>query len=144
METALIAKIELQVNAPVSTVWDGLTNPDKIKKYLFGTEAVSDWKKGSTLIFRGEWEGKQYEDRGTIKEIIPNKILHYTYWSSMSGSEDKPENYANIIYEVEPSGSGTKLTITQDNIPNEERKEKAENDWNFVLKTMKDLMEKGE
>lgn len=141
METARIAKKTILINASSSEVWEALTSPDLIKKYLFGTETTSDWKVGSPIIFRGEWEGKFYEDKGTIKEIIPNKLLKYTYWSSMSGKEDKPENYANVIYELESEGNQTLLTIIQDNIATEQSREHSENNWGMVLNSIKKLLE---
>ena len=35
--------------------------------------ALTDWEEGSSLVFRGEWEGKAYEDKGTILEAIPGE-----------------------------------------------------------------------
>ncbi|HYG39678.1 MAG TPA: SRPBCC family protein [Cytophagales bacterium] len=141
METALIAKKSILINASSSEVWLALISPELIKKYLFGTETTSDWKVGSPITFRGEWEGKFYEDKGTIKKIIPNKLLKYTFWSSMSGKEDKPENYANVIYELESEGNQTLLTITQDNIATEQSREHSESNWGMVLNSIKKLLE---
>ena len=91
----------VSIQAPLAKVWHALTDPEQIKKYLFGTETVTDWKAGSPITFSGEWEGKAYQDKGTILEIEKEKILKYSYWSSFSGTEDKPENYANVTYRVE-------------------------------------------
>ena len=142
METALIVKVDKYISAPVSEVWRALTDPKLIKEYFFGTEAVSDWKKGSTLVFKGEWEGKSYEDKGTILEIIPNQLLKYNYWSNLSGSEDKPENYANITYQLAPEGNGTRLIIIQDNIENEEKREHSEKNWLYIMDSMEKLIVK--
>jgi uncharacterized protein YndB with AHSA1/START domain len=140
METALIVKVDKFVNAPVSEVWRALTDPKLIKEYFFGTEAVSDWKKGSSLVFRGEWEGKSYEDKGTILEVIPNQLLKYNYWSNLSGLEDKPENYANITYQLTPEGNGTRLVIIQDNVENEEKREHSEKNWLYIMDSMEKLI----
>ncbi len=35
-----------------------MTNPEKIKIYLFGTETGTDWKIGSSIIFKGEYDGQ--------------------------------------------------------------------------------------
>lgn len=142
MNNSLTAKQTIKINATPSKVWDALTNPSLIKQYLFGTETVSDWKKGSRITYKGVWQGKEYVDGGTILEIIPNKIFKSTYWSSMSGTEDKPENYATVTYELAEEGNSTILTITQDNIKTKESKEHSEGNWGMVLKTMKDLLEK--
>jgi hypothetical protein len=47
-------------------VWDALVNPKKIKHILFGTTLFSDWKVGSRITYKGVWQGKEYEDGGTI------------------------------------------------------------------------------
>ena len=52
MENKLVAKACVEINAPVTKVWDALTNTKLIKKYMFGTEAVSDWKEGSKIVWK--------------------------------------------------------------------------------------------
>jgi len=44
-----VAKKSLIINAPIAKVWDALVNPELIKHYLFGTEAISDWEVGSPI-----------------------------------------------------------------------------------------------
>src|SRR4051812_14964297 len=100
MANKLAFKKSIPIHAPVSRVWDALTDPAKIKQYLFGTEAKTDWKKGSNIIYSGVWDGKPYEDKGKIIDIVPERKLHTTYFSANSGKDDKPENYNNVIYEV--------------------------------------------
>lgn len=129
------------INAPASKVWEALTNPTMVKQYLFGTEVKSDWKKGSPITYTGEWEGKKYEDKGTILEVEPEKYLLSTYWSSMSGTEDKPENYQKVGYRLTPEGEGTKLTITQENAKSQEAADHSKKNWEMVLGSLKKLLE---
>lgn len=138
----LIAHKSIKVSAPASEVWDALTNPELIKKYFFGTEAISDWKEGSQLLFTGEWNGTKYEDKGTILKSLPNRQFRYNYWSSMSGTEDIPENYATITYELQEQANETLLTISQDGIADEARKKETESNWEQILKSLKELVEK--
>jgi|ERR1051325_1137521 uncharacterized protein YndB with AHSA1/START domain len=142
MKSNVIGKASIKINAPASKVWEALTTPELIKKYFFNTNAISDWKEGSPLIFKGEWEGKTYEDKGTILKVEPNKLFQYNYWSSMSGIEDKPENYVTITYELQEENDRTILTITQENIPDEKMKEHSEQNWRTVLDNLKKLLEK--
>ena len=142
MEQKLVSKSSTIINAPVSKVWEALTNPSLIKQYLFGTNTITDWKKGSPITYEGEWEGKAYKDKGKIVDIIPEKLLHTTYWSSMSGKEDRPENYNNVLYEVEEQNGGTLVTISQDNIKDEKELEHMNQNWGIVLDSMKKLLEK--
>jgi uncharacterized protein YndB with AHSA1/START domain len=142
MSANLIAKASTSISAPASRVWDALTNPEIIRQYLFGTQAVSDWKEGSPLAFKGEWEGKTYLDKGIILKSEPEKIFQYTYLSSFSNLPDRPENYANVTYELHQDDGETILTVKQENIANEEARKHSEKNWELVLKTLKDLLEK--
>jgi uncharacterized protein YndB with AHSA1/START domain len=141
-DTVIIGRVSITINVPVSKVWEALTKPEIIKQYFYGTDTVTDWKAGSPIIFKGEWQGKKYQDKGTILNFEPNTQIKYSYWSSMSGTEDKPENYANVTYDVSENGDGTMVTITQDNIPNEKSKEHSEQNWGKVLADLKTLLEK--
>ena len=142
MSKLFIAKISVEIKADKTTVWKALTTPELIKQYFFGTDAVSDWNVGSPIYFRGEWEGKKYEDKGTILEIQWEKMFKYNYWSSMSGTAEIPENYANITYELSPKENFTVLTILQDGIDTEERKTHSEQNWGFILDGLKKMLEK--
>ncbi len=51
MKNTFIAKSTITIHAPVSKVWEALINPDLIKQYLFGTQAISDWKVGTSPNF---------------------------------------------------------------------------------------------
>ena len=140
--TDLILKIQIPIDAPKQKVWDALTNPIQIKKYMFGTEASSDWKVGSPTTFRGEWEGKSYEDKGTILEMEKEKILKYNYWSNFSGDKDEPSNYSNITYLLGWQDGKTEFTVMQDNFKTEEARAQSEKNWSMMMGTIKDLLEK--
>ncbi|MBA3647099.1 MAG: SRPBCC domain-containing protein [Chitinophagales bacterium] len=142
MVTNLIAKTSRTINASTNKVWQALTDPALIKQYLFGTDTTSDWKKGSSITYSGIWKDKPYTDKGRIVDIVPEKLLHTTYLSGMSGKEDKPENYANVIYEIESKNEGTFITISQDNIDNEDQLKHMQENWTMVLDGMKKLLEK--
>lgn len=142
MKNNITGKVSVSINADASEVWNALTNPEIIKQYFFGTNAVSDWKEGSPVVFRGEYQGKSYEDHGTVLNVERNKLLRYSYWSSMSGIEDKPENYVPVTYALSEGNNKTTLTVTQENIPNEKMKTHSEKNWKMVLTNLKKLLEK--
>lgn len=142
MSQNIIAKATTTIHAPASKVWEALTKPELIKQYLFGTEAVSDWKTGSTIEFKGLWEDKPYVDKGIILQSLPEKLFQYTYYSPFSGLEDAPENYTNVSYELDESEEGTTtLTIRQENIQDERMQKQSEENWSMVLDNLKDLLE---
>lgn len=105
MNKGLIAKVSIVIHAPADKVWDALTKPELIKQYLFGTEVTTDWQPGSPVIYRGVWKGKPYEDKGKILQVDPEKLLVSTFWSSLSGVPDTPENYKTITYKLSDEGN---------------------------------------
>ena len=141
MANKLLAKSEIKIQAQVSKVWQALTDPPLIKQYLFGTDTVSDWKQGSASTWSGVYEGKSYQDKGTIIDIVPEKLLHTTHYSPLTGKDDKPENYHHVIYELAPEDDGTRVRITQDNVGSEKELEHMSKNWSVVLEGMKKLLE---
>jgi uncharacterized protein YndB with AHSA1/START domain len=137
----LTANASVDIQAPPSEVWKALVTPQIIKKYLFGTDTKTDWQPGSRISFTGEWEGKPYEDKGTILANEKEKKLSYTYLSSFSSLPDLPENYAVVTFELQPQGNKTRLTLTQDHCTSEESRQHSEQNWNTVLNTMKEMLE---
>jgi uncharacterized protein YndB with AHSA1/START domain len=134
---------EVTIHATKREVWEALTDPDKVKQYMHGTEMLTDWKEGSPIFWRGEWKGKPYEDKGTVLAVEPQKVLKYTHWSPMGGSEDRPENYHTVTYKLQGEDGTTKLTLTQDNNATKEEAEQMANDnWGPVLQGLKETVEK--
>ncbi|RYE28241.1 MAG: SRPBCC domain-containing protein [Sphingobacteriales bacterium] len=131
----------INFNASKEKVWQGLTDPKMIKEYFFGTNLETDWKVGSPVIWKGEWDGKTYEDKGKVVEITPGEYVKYTYWSSMSGVEDKPENYNNVTYRLTGEGDKTTLEVTQDGIKDVASKEHSEKNWQALFGELKKLIE---
>ncbi len=141
MET-LTLKLSFLIDAPAQKVWTALTDPEMVKRYFFGTNLQTTWVVGDPITFSGEWEGKPYTDKGTISRIDKEKLIAYNYWSSFSGKEDRPENYANITYQLEQEGNHTKLTILQDSIADQEALLHSEQNWKMVVNSMRELIEK--
>src|SRR5665647_1090659 len=145
MRHDLIVSETIDINAEPSKVWNALTNPEIIKKYLFGTETITDWKVGSEIIFQGEYgENKEYKyrDKGVILENVLNQLLSYSYWSGFSGLEDKPENYSVVIYKLESGDNKkTKFTWTQKGYATEEGYQHSLNGMKKFLKQIKEIIE---
>jgi uncharacterized protein YndB with AHSA1/START domain len=137
----LTRKIHIQTEP--ATVWHALTDGETIKRYFFGTEAISDWKVGSSLTFQGEWEGQQYVDKGHILAVKENELLRYDYWSGFSGLEDIRENYSIVTYNLTQKGEGTVVSVTQQGFAGKEALSHAEGGWAMVLENLKKLLEQG-
>lgn len=133
----------VKVNADVKKVWDALTNPAKIKDYLFGTETVTDWKVGSPILFQGEYQGQKYKDKGVILEFKPYETLSYSYWSAFTGLEDKPENYSKVTYNVKQIDANTsEFTWTQKGFANEDGYNHSKTGMADFMKGIKAVMER--
>ena len=113
MRESFVAEKQITVNASVDAVWQALTDPELVKQYMHGTNMETDWKVGGPITWKGEWEGKAYEDKGEVLEVEPKKRIKHTHWSPMGGTEDKPENYHTVTYDLEEEGDKTVLTLQQ-------------------------------
>ena len=144
------SKVSKTIDAPSKDVWTALTDPAKLRKFMFGAEVKSHWKVGSKITFTGEMNGKKYADKGEIRDFEPERKLSYTHWSSSSGTEDKPENYHIVTYELTPHGGDqTMVTITQSNLSGktteDDRKHREQYDktWSMMLDGLDKLVSKG-
>lgn len=143
MDKSLIVEKKVVIEASPDQVWFALTDKESIKKYFFGTEAISDWKVGSSLIFQGEWEGQTYQDKGNILESEPGSLLKYNYWTAWSGLDDVPENYSLVTYSLSSSGNQTTLDLRQEGFANQEAYDHGQGGWDAVLGNLKKLLEGG-
>lgn len=137
------ASTSIVTSASQEKVWDALTKPEIVKQYFFGTDMVTDWVAGSPIFFRGQWEGKKYEDKGVVLSFNPMESLSYTYLSSMGGQEDTPENYQTLIFTLKEDSGSTTLTISQSNAPTQEAADHSLSSWKIVLEGLKKIVETG-
>jgi uncharacterized protein YndB with AHSA1/START domain len=129
------------IRAPREQVWEAVTQPELVQKYFFGTRLTTDWSVGSPITFRGEWDGKAYEDLGTVYAFDPPRSLSFNYWSSFSGIEDKPELRQLIRYDLSEDANGVRVTIQQSNVDTQERADHSAKNWQTVLEGLKSLVE---
>jgi len=138
----LIAKASTLIDAPIDKVWTALITPESIKQYMFGTTVASEWREGSPITWKGEWEGKPYEDKGVILKLQPQRTLEYSHFSPLMGRPDKPENYHRVKIDLSRAGNQTRVDLAQDNNLTEEARAHSEKNWNMMLAAMKDFLEK--
>ena len=141
MAKGQVARVSVAIDAPISKVWDALVNPDAIRRYMFGASVVSDWTEGSSIVWKGEWQGRPYQDKGVILRLKPGRTLQYTHFSPLSGVPDTPENYHTVTVELSTEGNKTRVVLIQDNNPSEQAREHSERNWNTMLATLKKFLE---
>jgi uncharacterized protein YndB with AHSA1/START domain len=133
------AEVSRTISARPDEVWQALTTPETLKEFFFGAQVESEWRVGSPITFKGEHQGKHYEDKGEIRSFEPGRRLAYSHWSPLAGQPDAPENYHVVTWRLEPRGSGTKVTLTQANLKggvtaqDEKMRPMFEKNWAMVL-----------
>jgi len=141
MDKNLIATASISINVPSGKVWTALVTPEAIKQYMFGTNVVSDWREGSTIVWKGEWQGKAYEDKGVILKFKPGQTLQYSHFSPLSGLPDKQENYHAVTIELSTDGNQTLVSLSQENNATEEARARSEKNWAMMLTALKKFLE---
>jgi uncharacterized protein YndB with AHSA1/START domain len=141
--TDLRTSASTTIQASAEDVWKALTTPELIKQWFFGVETETDWKVGSPLVHRGEYQGKPYVDKGEIVRFDPPRLLVHTHWSDVSGTPDRPQNYQEVAWALSERDGATELTITEQNLPSEEARSTSEESWKTVLANLKKLLEGG-
>src|ERR1700753_986040 len=145
MSQPLIVVNSIAINAPAAKVWNALTNPEETKKYMFGCEALSDWKEGSPLIWKGNFNGVELVAvKGTVTGIRPGQFLAYTTIDPNSTIADVPENYVTVTYTLTETNGETLLEVTQGDFAGvangQQRYEETYNNgegWNPILVQIK-------
>jgi uncharacterized protein YndB with AHSA1/START domain len=138
-----IARAKVEIDASPEEVWDALIDPDRIEQYMFGTRVSTDWEVGSPISWRGEWQGKQYEDKGEILDFEPERKLRYSHFSPLAGKPDLPENYHTVMIELTPTESGTTVDLAQDNNETDQARAHSEANWQSMLDGLRSHVEAG-
>src|SRR5688572_11623554 len=149
MKKPLFIENSIDISASADKVWNALVNPEQTKKYMFGCETVSDWKVGSSLLWKGVYEGKDMVFvKGNIVDIVPSRKLVYTAFDPNSTIDDISENYLTITYELKEANGKTHFTVTQGNYSTvadgDRRYKESYNNgegWNPILQEIKKLVE---
>src|ERR1700737_307570 len=125
----LIAKSSVQINTTIDEAWKALVNPEIVEKYMLGSQQLSDWQKGSSIIWKKDFNGRKFVDKGEILEITPQKSVKYTHYSPTSGKPDAPENYQTVSVTLKENAKGTTIELRSDNNASEKEKEMTEHTY---------------
>jgi len=127
--------------APVN-LWAALTNPELTRKYWFGIHHDTDWKAGSP--WKMMFPDGRVADAGEVVEAEPPRRL-VLKWRNEFRPELKAEGYSQCVFEIEPVGDTSKLTVTHsiDRDPSLFI-EAVSGGWPRILSNLKSLLETGE
>jgi uncharacterized protein YndB with AHSA1/START domain len=141
--TGHVATADVDISASPKQVWNALTDPGLIRKYLFGADVETTWEPGAPIRWRGEYDGRKYEDKGEVVEVVPEEKLIVTHFSPLSGQDDKPENYHTVTYQLEDKGDRTAVHLEQDNNTDPQAAAESQENWGVVLESLKVVVEEG-
>lgn len=141
MNKELISKSSIDINASSPKIWEALVTPQIAKEYFFGAEIVTDWIVGSSIIFKGKFNGNKYEEKGILLNVDRNTQLQYSHWSHFDGLPDDLENYRTWTFDLNEKNGVTQLSISEDNIPTEKQKNRSDEFWTEALQKIKRIIE---
>lgn len=100
--------VESTVKASPDRVWDALVDPAECARWWPGLtfEAVS----GGALQERWSEAGVEYVAHGTIREVVPNQLLRFT-WSEASW-----EAPTTVTVTLRPARSATLVRISEEGL----------------------------
>jgi uncharacterized protein YndB with AHSA1/START domain len=136
------ATVDVSISASPHQVWQALTEPEQIKAYLFGADVETSWRPGAPIVWRGEYDGRPYEDRGKVLEVDPDRRLVTTHYSPLTGRPDTPENYHRVRWQLDEQGDHTDVLVEQSLVADETPEQATEN-WTNVLRQLKEHVERG-
>jgi uncharacterized protein YndB with AHSA1/START domain len=133
----------IQIDALPSKVWEALTTPESMKKWMSETEIdiLTDWKVGTPFLIRGKLHGIKFENKGTVLAFEKKSLLRYSHFSSISRLPDKPENYSIFEFALLPIEHQTSLTFKASIFPTEIIYKHLAFYWNVTLEILKRMIE---
>ena len=138
-----VAHAGVEISASPQQVWDALTDPEAIARFMFGARVDTDWEPGSPITWTGEYDGKQFQDKDEILETVPAERLRVTHFSPLTGQDDVPENYHTLDYRLTDVGESTRVTLDQSGNDSEEQAAQFSSNWQMMLNQLKDYVEDG-
>lgn len=141
MNTNWSVSKSIAIRASSNAVWKAITDPDALKTMMFGCDVITDWIPGHKILFRGNWNGADFEDKGTILRYDKGKSYSYDYWSNFSGLADVPEHYSIITFKLQAESDYTILNLRQENLANETARDHSDKNWQETLANLKKRLE---
>jgi len=131
----------VKIHAPARKVWLALTRPELVKQWQYGSDLLTTWEVGTSIVFRNEWNGQVFEQKGTIVEFSPESRIRYSLFFPGPDRQDIPENYFFMTYELAESDGITSLLVRQEDPRPTSPDEASGGEGPNVLATLKTLVE---
>jgi uncharacterized protein YndB with AHSA1/START domain len=135
MTEAKLRSLRLQrhVDASPERVFDAWVNPETVRKWLFTTPTSETNTTEVDARVGGKWtivdrrDGVDYRALGEYVEIDRPRRLVFTF-----GMPQFSPEFARVIVEIAPEGTGSLLTVTDEQVPLSQVKE-TEQGWSNMF-----------
>ncbi|WP_214225796.1 SRPBCC domain-containing protein [Pedobacter sp. B4-66] len=135
--------IERTLNASIDSVWQALTDNQKMKQWYFDIEEFEP-EVGFEFKFYGGSEEKKYLHICKVTEVVPNHKLIYSW------HYDKQPGMSYVTFELSEEGEKTRLKLTHEGLESfpADRdsafaKDNFTEGWNMIIGTLlKEYLEK--
>jgi uncharacterized protein YndB with AHSA1/START domain len=131
----------VKILAPAKKVWLALTSPGLVKQWQYGSDLLTTWEVGTSIVFRNEWNGQVFEQKGTVLEFSPVSRLKYSLFVPRPDLQDIPEHYFFMTYVLAESDGATSLLVRQEDPRPSPPDESSGGDGPDVLSSLKELVE---
>ena len=127
------------IEASPERVWQALTDAGLTAAY-WGHSNVSDWQPGS------RWEHRRVDGSGiadvigTVLESVPPRRLAVTFDAP---GEVPPHGPSRVTFDIEPYHEIVRLTVTHENLPDDDALRAVSAGWPAVFANLKSLLETG-
>jgi uncharacterized protein YndB with AHSA1/START domain len=101
--------VERTLNAPVTRVWNALTDVDQMREWYFDLKEFKP-QVGFEFEFSVEHDGNSYHHLCRVTEVVPQKRIAYT-WRYKGEPGD-----SLVTIELSPEGEKTRLKLTHSGI----------------------------
>jgi uncharacterized protein YndB with AHSA1/START domain/DNA-binding transcriptional ArsR family regulator len=127
------------IQSTAERVWEALTDADLTGEY-WGHSNVSDWQAGSSWEHR-RLDGSGIADvTGTVLESVPPRRLVMTFDAPGEAPAQGP---STVTFDIEPYHEIVRLTVTHQNLADQEAVDTVSHGWPAVCANLKSLLETG-
>ena len=116
-------------------LWQALTSPEESERYYVGCRLQEGPQPGGAIEYFRSGERKVV---GRVLEVEPGRRLVHTFGIDPAAADSR------VTYTIEPMGETVRLTLTHENLPDQELFDATENGWQIILSGLKTYLETGE
>jgi uncharacterized protein YndB with AHSA1/START domain len=132
-------------DAPRERVFQAFTDPAQIPRW-FGEEGGPTWvvqldlRQGGSFVFRGTYQGDEWEVKGTYREVRAPERVVFTWMEGMAGRAPSVESLVTVEFR-DLGGKTTEVALTHERDVDENERRSHEQGWKGCFDRMQKLIE---